>query len=520
MWLNFKNIFSPNPFIFLEYKLTSIFLTLIAGKRRLALFKQGIFSNFLQIIDAMHAFIVIPLAINYVGLEGFGWWLTSYGIIQFLLLMDGGLSSVFQSRLTKAFASDDYLSSYRILSVILVFSIGVAVLLFLISIPYIFLAKYFWGVEFLNVSGIEMALLFSVFAGVIAIINGNVGIIGSASLNPQIIFIPAIISRIIGLVTTVLFFYFDFGILSIAMGTLTAEIIILSNGIYRINKIGFKYIHTDWESWGEWRKLLYVTFLARLSGGVYNGLEPTLIGYFVGPTYSAVYITCKKPATLLIKIFYSLWASSLSPLISYMATHSYDKVVLKLSYFYALVLRLSFVAFFFYIILNDYFLRFWVGPLDNANWRLFAIISFLLVSELVFNVVNESFYIVNLPNSVAFNFILVLFVRLSLAIPAAFIFGFYGLLIGVAISNLFLSVYVWIHLCKNFNGYLIFSKVFVHLNNLWIYLALIFTFIILDFFGANLFAFNIKLLFVTAILCSLVIYLELKSLIVNFGFKR
>ena len=64
----------------------------------------------------------------------------------------------------------------------------------------------------------------------------NIGIIGSASLNPQIFFIPVIVSRIIGLIATVLFFYFDFGILSIASGTLIAEILIFSNCIYRINK--------------------------------------------------------------------------------------------------------------------------------------------------------------------------------------------------------------------------------------------------------------------------------------------
>ena len=60
----------------------SVFQKFLSSSRRRATLSQSLLSNFAQIIDAAYGFVVIPLSITYVGLDTYGWWLISFGIIQ------------------------------------------------------------------------------------------------------------------------------------------------------------------------------------------------------------------------------------------------------------------------------------------------------------------------------------------------------------------------------------------------------------------------------------------------------
>jgi hypothetical protein len=490
----------------------SVFQKFLSSSRRRATLSQSLLSNFAQIIDAAYGFVVIPLSITYVGLDTYGWWLISFGIIQVFMLMDGGLSSAFQSRLTHAFSIDDSYSVNKTLSINVFFSVCVAVILAVIATAYSYFTVYIFGAEFSSVPGIQFGLILSAIAGSLAIVNANLGVIGTASLKPRIIFIPSIFARIIGLLFTVFLFFLECGIISIPIGALVTEAISLGNCIYQLKIIKFKFIKPDTKALSEWGSILRITFIARFSGGLYTGLEPTLVGYFASPAASAVYVTCKKPATLLAKIFFSLWASLVSPLISYSATDGFKSVSIYLSYIYALFLRLIVTGFFFYIILNDHFLRVWVGPLMFADKYLYMLIAALLITGFIFDVINESFLIVNLPKTVAANFIAASASRLMLSIAAAFYFGLYGLLFGVILANLITSYFIWVNLCKKLEGHLSLTSLFFNLGNFLVYIAVIAFYVSLEIFSNILVRNNYVFIIFVISLFLIIILLEYKSI--------
>lgn len=417
-------------------------LRLLGGERRRAAILQSFWSNGAQFVEALKGFIVIPLAIHYSGVSGFGWWVTIMGIIQVFAMLDLGLVGPLQRGMAHAHARGDGDEFSRVFVAGVSIVALVAAIIFVLGLALTLSVRFLFGMDAASVEGIHLGLLFATTGAAIAIVNTLIRATGVSRLHPTSVLIPMLVFRVVGLGTTVILFIQGAGVAAIGAGQALTEVGILVYYVILVRRWRVISAIPSRRDYSKWFRIARLTFFARVAGGASERLEPTLIGLFVSVELASLYTLSKKAGAFLDRLLHSFWASIMAPLTNFSAQNGADARQQKYAWAYGALARTGITMYVLYVIISPWFISVWVGDEFIAGYELYVLIALALLSTLVYDVLNETFVLMDEPRAAAKQTIVVSALRLGGMYLLGTQFGILGMVSGVIVANLSMSVFI------------------------------------------------------------------------------
>lgn len=410
----------------------------LQGERRQAAFRQGIWATLIQIVEAGRGLLIVPLAVHYVGLGGYGLWLTVYGLLQASTLLDLGLTGPFQRAMADAHARGDKEEFSKILSVGLLIAGVMSGVILVIGLIAIYAAQLHFAKQLAELPMAAAAFVMAAAAASLSIINTFLRANGVAQLRPMTVMQPMLACRLLGLGVTVALFLLGSGVLAIGGGLLFAELGILAAYLWMTLKRGESTLKMPlFAQVRPWLGIAKITFLSRMIGGASERLEPTIIGMLISVEMASVFAISKKLATFIDQILHTVWASVMSPLTNFAAHHDEKVTAGKFSWTFGVMFRACLSMYVGYLFANTWFIKYWVGEQVLVNSDIYLLIALSMTSSFIFDVLNETIMLLNQPTTAAKQYMVVATLRLVFMAALGWRWGVSGIVGGVFCANLF-----------------------------------------------------------------------------------
>jgi len=416
----------------------------LRGERRQAAFKQGWWATLIQVVEAGRGLLIVPLAVHYIGLRGYGLWLTIYGILQALTLLDLGLTGPFQRDMAIEYAKRGKADLGKILSLGIIIAGVMSSVILSIGLIVIFGAQLYFASQIAELPFATIAFLMAAFASSLSIINTFLRASGSARLKPTSVMMPMLGFKLLSIVITFGLFLMGMGVLAISGGILFAEVGILVTYLWMTVRDGL--ITLQIPSFAQLRPWLVIaksTFLSRMLGGASERLETTIIGMMISLEMASIFAISKKLATFIDQILHTGWSSVMSPLINFAEHHDKNETAKKFSWIFGVIFRASLSMYVGYLFVNVWFIKYWVGKQALADEYLYLLIALSMVSIVIFDVLNETIMLLNQPITAAKQFMVVAVLRLMCMATLGWHWGVNGMVGGVFCANLFGIALAW-----------------------------------------------------------------------------
>lgn len=353
--------------------------------RKKAIFDQSKLDIVYIIINIFLAIILVPFYLKFISIDLYGFWLATSGVLILLEVFDLGINTLFIDKLSRFYSNKEHsnLLNHFYSGLFLFFLISLFIFLVGIFLSF-FLNTYFKLGEFEYI--IIKCFRIALFTTSLKIINSALINFGSSVLQPLKYSLVKIISTIISLFLVVILLKNNFGLLSLAYGYLIQQIIsLISNAVISL----FVVSNITNKFFGKIQKVIIADYIknskylftSKASDIAVKSIEPIFIASSLGPKVSSIYILSKKASDIIYQIINVFTNSSFPSLISINENNSLEAKY-KLDLFSNSIYFLSTICFSFYIILNNYFLFFWVGEeflISEISVILFGTSSFLMV---------------------------------------------------------------------------------------------------------------------------------------------
>ena len=338
--------------------------------------------------------LFIPLYINELGSELYGFWLATGGILAWFAMVDVGAASVTQQRCAAAYAKNDFqgVVDYLWHGLVVMLLVG-AVYTGLILLSYSHVSSWFnipeqheqvlSGCFLLAAAGTYSYLFSLVFRAFCTGLQRNevhsvANLLGSLS---------AIAVIYIALV------HLDWGLWSIPAANFFRQTFELSvNVIYSASLLRRINHQTNWQksTFRDYRKNTTALLAAKASSNFATSLPNILITRMIGPEATVIYNVTTRPIQIVSAFINRANSSMFSAFSHYCADPRIsDERFAKLGQKTALIFgTVPTGAVLLYCFLNEPFINIWVGPEQFAGQlftALTAVASFLLFSNNFFN---------------------------------------------------------------------------------------------------------------------------------------
>jgi O-antigen/teichoic acid export membrane protein len=410
----------------------------LQGELRQAAFKQGFWATLIQVVEAARGFLIVPLAVYYIGLGGYGLWLTTYGFLQALTMLDLGLTGPFQRAMANAYARDDKKEFSKILSVGLMIAGTMSSIILFIGLIMIYVAQQHFPRQTAELPMAMSAFLAASVASSLSIINTFLRASGSAQLKPTAVMLPMLMFRLLGISLTVVLFVLGIGALAIGSGLLFAEFGILMAYLWMTARDGEVAIRIpSFAELNPWLEIAKITFLSRMLGGASERLETTIIGMLISVEMASIFSIGKKLATFIDQILHTMWASLMSPLTNFAAHNDKTATARKFSWTYGMMFRASLSMYVGYLFINAWFIKYWIGEQVLPDKDLYLLIGLSMASTFIFDVLNETIMLLNQPTTAGKQYMAVAALRLLCMAALGWQWGVNGMVGGIFCANLF-----------------------------------------------------------------------------------
>lgn len=308
--------------------------------------------------------LLLPIYFNFIDFATYGYWITITSIIAMLGIVNFGIGNMVMQRLSSSFAKRNFqaVADYFINSQFLYYIIAFSLLV-------IGLILSFWLQSVLSLDRAHLEVLSNAY--LIALITASLTVLSDsfrgfaqALLKPLFGFYSMILARIVGIILTVVLLYQNIGVLSIPIGLLITEMLILStNGVYayyqyrklnvksRLKKnIIFEYLHFSPHLFG----LIVGNTLS-------NKSHPLIITTFLGSEMTTAYTVTRKAVEIILQALNVFNASLIAPFSHLVGEGDEKKIktisikIISISFFASLV------AFGTYIATNHMFVSLWIS---------------------------------------------------------------------------------------------------------------------------------------------------------------
>lgn len=419
--------------------------SLAKGERRRAAIVQSLWSNGAQVVEAVRGFVIVPLALHDSGMVAYGWWVTIFGLIQVVSMLDLGLTGPLQRELASASAQQDRLRFALTLKIGLMIVCTMALVILVVGTGVVIGSMHSLHLSAVSFPGLLPALMMAVMATSLGIVNTLLRASGVAQLHPAAALAPHTLSRAFGLVLTILAFHFGLGLRAISLGMLVAELLILSIFLHQHRRWLRLPVRPTWDEFKPWFRISRVTFFSRIVGSASERLETSIIGWFISPEAATLYSVGKKLASLVDLVLHSFWASVMSPLTYYAVQSDPSIYRQKFDWAYGALTRVGLLSYACYVVTNPWVISVWVGPGMVSAGNLYGVIALAMLSTFLFDLLNETALLMGRPMQTASQTMGVAVTRLVLMYLLGVKFGILGLVFAVLLANtLWMGVVGWL----------------------------------------------------------------------------
>lgn len=332
--------------------------------------------------------ILVPLYLHFISFDLYGAWLASGNVLNWILVVDPGLSTVIMQRVAHSYGADDYtgIGSYATCGLFLTACIALALLVLGLSL-YSFVPGW---VNFANtdlVPTLEINFLLALFAAAITLFAFAVGVV---NLGLQLSVAQGLVytlSNLSTLVVTVALLYFGFGLYAITLGLLCRALMFALGGMFvmfsHFRKIKIS-LHFDRTKLREMLGLLSFTSLGRIGGLLSKNMDAFLIARFLGPEQVPVFVLSRRGMDVAVTLL-GRTGNAIGPSLSHLSGEANPEktrsILIRLLRINLWVLGMAFGGF---LALNEGFVGLWVGADLFAGQVVSTLFCFFMIFTLMF----------------------------------------------------------------------------------------------------------------------------------------
>lgn len=341
-----------------------------SGRKRAALVHM-VCGNFVTVIVIIQGLVLIPLYFKYIGLELYGVWLATGGVLAGVSLVNFGVDPLVMQKMSRAYGSRRFKAIAKYYSngiFISIFICGFAILLGLVFSNYL---HFLFDLNSTNQQLIKSCFQIAVIALGVDILSQSISGLSRSLLRPLFSSVLRAISRLLGFFLIWFLLTLGFGLWAAAFGLLFVSTFnFLGNFFYSF------YLYTglhqrvifSWVIIRSYLKISPMLYCSRLSNIVSVKTEPLMIALLISPEMTAIYTVMIRAIEIVVRLLANV-RSALFPSIANffgIINEASDKS-LKYQPFNIIVL-LSLVGASCYLFLNEQFITLWIGLDEIAQY--------------------------------------------------------------------------------------------------------------------------------------------------------
>jgi len=335
-----------------------------APSRKRATLLQAAGGYALTGITIVQGLVLIPLYLHYIGAHTYGLWLASGGILGMLGLMNFGIGSMLIQRIASSYGKKEFAQAGAYFINGMVVYLGVCLLLGIVGwVVSLWLPEILTAIRD-GADLLRQCFQLAVAAMVLAVFNECLRSFSQALLRPVIPVLGMVIGRLIGIAVTVWMLFDDFGLWAIPTGGLAAEGLIFIVNLFHVVSLlrwlDINYI-LDRNIIKEYVRTAPTLLGAKVGQGVAQESEPLLIAIFLTPEITTAYMIVRRAADIVFNLLSQIVGSVLGSFGHLAGSESMKKVSMVAYALIALIALLGVIGFSIYIVMNESFIRLWVG---------------------------------------------------------------------------------------------------------------------------------------------------------------
>lgn len=330
--------------------------------------------------------LMVPLYLKYIPVELYGAWLATGNIVNWLLVVDPGISTVVMQRVGKSYGANDRSAIGEYAFGGLLITAGIVLLVLMVGI---FCATQVGA--WVNLSDValqaelEFNFCIAVFASALTLFAFAAGAVNlglQASFAHGMCFL---IANTLSLLTTAVGLFFGWGLLAITTGLVVRAVIFFVGGLgYMLWRFQKESVALSFqrERLREILGLMSFTSLGRMGGLLSKNMDAFILARFLGPELVPVLVLTRRGFSV-AEMLLNRTGNAIGPSLSHLKgegdSGKIRGIVTRLLCLNLWVLGLAFGGF---LAFNDDFVALWVG----AEYFAGATVSYLLCALLVLTV--------------------------------------------------------------------------------------------------------------------------------------
>lgn len=239
----------------------------------------------------------MPLYLKFLGPRLYGLWLASGGILAWLTALDMGLGSLMIQRISRAFGRRD------VRGVSLYFFNGLLLQLMLMSL---FLAgaalisswvPVWFSADATEAAALKGCFLLAAVAMALSILNNGAASLSQSLQRPLVMIVATATCTLVGLLATIAFLFWDWGLWAIPSGLMVRNIFLFSaNLIYSLWLVRRSGVQMRYDKavMSDMIRLSPALFASKFGSGLVGNIEPTLITMMFQPELAAAFAITKR----------------------------------------------------------------------------------------------------------------------------------------------------------------------------------------------------------------------------------
>jgi len=422
--------------------------------RKRAVYIQATFGFIRQFTTIVRGLLLVPLYINFIGVNLYGLWLASGGVLIWMAMLELGVGTGIGQRMAYNYAkgNNQKLCNYFFNGLVIYIFIGVLFFAvgYIVSLP----LPYIINAEETEIEIIRKCFRIAVLSHFFYLLNHVLRGFSLSLLRPLFPSVTLVIWQMVGIVITIYMLFNNVGLLSIPLGHLISQVgIFIFNGVYAaMNIIKMKtHIIFDKEVFVDIRRLIPSLFGANIGTSLVQNIEPTLIAAIINPGLAAGFALTKRAADLVSQSMNVIIGSLQSSFTNLVAEGNKEEINFILEKIFNITIFGSLIGFSTYIINNKPFIQLWVGNELYLGNVMTVLIAVGIISRIFFRFLYEILICFGHIKFSSFAVLNEAFFRFVAMVILIYLFGAQGAPIGMLLTGVIFAGILLNHLNNRIN---------------------------------------------------------------------
>ena len=319
-----------------------------------------------RILQIGNNLLLIPLYLKYIGVESYGYWLASGGILAWVAAFDFGVVGIIKQRCAFYFGKNEpdtaavyFQTGLIIYSLLLLLMLGIAYGLSFVLDPLLnFPAE--------DVDLYRYTFMLAALAAAFAILKNVFGAYTHALQRPSADVLASVAGQLINLIVVVyLLLFTSLGLWAIPIGILSNHLLsttcVLVYLYFRANILR-QLLPFKRAVFFDYLRISPILFFSRLGSQLTEKIEPTLIVMFLTPELATMFTLAKRLIEVLMGFANTVRGGMIAGFSHYFGENGAGATVDLLDRILQITLGMSLAIVVIYLASNRHFVDLWVGP--------------------------------------------------------------------------------------------------------------------------------------------------------------